>query len=137
MNGGWWLWDLEPHCPTIFLLAGLSYNGKQYFFPNILTFLVQNSTFFNIWFEPKWPWLLFSMGFSSVQIQDLDKSKILDSLWAHQLWLWISVVLYLHCMFIYFVAPEHVIMITYYWYPCRRASMIFIFCVWFLYKYLR
>ena len=26
MNGGWWFWDSEPHCRTIFLLAGLSFS---------------------------------------------------------------------------------------------------------------
>ena len=25
INGGWCLWDSEPHCRTIFLLAGLSF----------------------------------------------------------------------------------------------------------------
>ena len=29
MNGGWWLWDSEPHCRTIFLLAGLSFSDAS------------------------------------------------------------------------------------------------------------
>ena len=32
------------------------YNGKLYFFLTFQFFWLRNSTFFNIWFEPRWPW---------------------------------------------------------------------------------